>query len=252
MTCIKDVRPDSGHLEQHLSDPESVKEKHTNCAVSETAHLVEILAGAGQRDYTRLDLSELARITRTPLTRIRSRFSDTDEWVDAYYVHLTERYRAMVGTIPDYHDYPVGEKLLNFFLTSLDMMHEHEPFVRTTYHPFIIDRFTSTRFEQSVARLFQEFTEQDGRVALAQQMVLLPPVYTWWSREYLHLTSYRLSHPESGEKVLALAEKTTGLLNDFLYNGVFDSSLDLGKYLIQNGFVSIRTPVNMLRKFLRF
>ncbi len=214
--------------------------------------LVEALASAGQRDFTRLDLPDLAQITQTPLDLIRSHFSSTDEWVDAYYCHLTDRYRAMVSAIPDFSEYTAGEKLLNFFLTSMDMMGEHEPFVRSTFHPFILDRYTSTRFEKSVAELFRDFTEQDSRVAFSQQLILFSPVYTWWSREYLHMAGYRLSNPDSGGEVMALAEKTTGLLNEFLYNGVLDSTMDLGKYLIQNGFVSVRTPVTLLRKFLRF
>jgi hypothetical protein len=238
--------------ERNPSRPDLVQDNRDNGAHGGPAHLVDVLAGAGQRDFTRLDLSDLAQITRTPLEHIRSQFASTDAWVDAYYCHLTDRYRAMVGAIPDFGDYTVGEKLLNFFLTSLDMMREHEPFVRSTYHHFILDRFTSTRFEQSVAKLFREFTEQDSRVAFSQQILLFSPVYTWWSREYLHLTGFRLSQPDSGEKVMALAEKTTGLLNEFLYNGVVDSTVDLGKYLIQSGFVTAWTPVTVLRKFLRF
>ncbi len=235
---------------EHTAAVQGISQK--NGAREVAINLVEKLAGAGQRDYTRLDLSELAQITRTPLEVIRSRFDSTDEWVDAYYCHLTERYRVMTRAIPDFSEFTVGEKLLNFLLTSMDMMREHESFVRSTYHPFVLDRFTSTRFEHSVAELFREYTEQDRRIALTQQMLLFSPVYTWWSREYLHMTGYWLSTPDSGQQVMALAEKTAGLLNEILYNGVVDSTLDLGKYLIQNGFVSAWTPVTVLRKFLRF
>ena len=214
--------------------------------------LAEKLFRVGQRDYTRLDLADLAQITRTPLDEIRSHFRSTDEWIDACYCHMVDQYRLMTGAIPDFEEYTAGEKLLNFFLTSMDMMRDQEPFVRSTYHPFILDRFTSTRFEHSVARLFRQFTESDNRIALSHQLLLVSPVYTWWSREYLHMTGYWLTHPDSEPEVMALAEKTVNLLNEILYNGVIDNTLDLGKYLVQNGFVSVWTPVSVLRRFLRF
>ncbi len=214
--------------------------------------LVEKLIGAGQRDYARLDLADMAQVTRTPLADIREHYQSTDEWIDDFYCMLVDEYRIMTEAIPGFEQYTVGEKLLNFFLTSMDMMHDHEPLVRSTYHPFILDRFTSTRFEHSVAGLFRGFTEQDGRIGLSHQLLLVSPVYIWWSREYLHMTGYWLSDPDSGPRVMALAEKTTSLLNEILYNGVIDNTLDLGKYLIQNGFISARTPVSILRRFIRF
>jgi len=217
-----------------------------------SARLAEKLFRVGQRDYTRLDLTDLSQITRTPLNEIRSHFQSTDEWIDACYCHMVDQYRIMTDAIPDFEDYTVGEKLLNFFLTSMDMMRDQEPFVRSTYHPFILDRFTSTRFEHSVARLFRQFTESDNRIAFSHQLLLVSPVYTWWSREYLHMIGYWLTHPDSEPEVMALAEKTVSLLNEMLYNGVIDNTLDLGKYLVQNGFVSIWTPVSVFRKFLRF
>ena len=217
-----------------------------------STRLAEKLFRVGQRDYARLDLADLSQITRTPLDEIRTHFQSTDEWIDACYCHMVDEYRIMTGVIPDFEDYTAGEKLLNFFLTSMDMMRDREPFVRSTYHPFILDRFTSTRFEHSVARMFRQFTESDSRIALSQQLLLVSPVYTWWSREYLHMTGYWLTHPDSEPEVMALAEKTVSLLNEMLYNGVLDNTLDLGKYLIQNGFVSVWTPVSVFRKFLRF
>ena len=217
-----------------------------------SARLAEKLFRVGQRDYSRLDPADLAQITRTPLDEIRSHFRSTDEWIDACYCHMVDQYRIMTAAIPDFDDYTAGEKLLNFFLTSMDMMRDQEPFVRSTYHPFILDRFTSTRFEHSVARLFRQFTESDSRIALSHQLLLVSPVYTWWSREYLHMTGYWLAHPDSEPEVMALAEKTVKLLNEILYNGVIDNTLDLGKYLVQNGFVSVWTPVSVLRRFLRF
>ncbi len=213
---------------------------------------VDKLILAGRQDYQRLSLSDMAQITQTPLDQIERHFSSTDEWIDAFYCQFVDQYRVMADAVPDFERYTVGEKLLNFFLTSMDIMRDHEHLVRSTYHPFILDRFTSTRFEQSVADLFREFTEQDGRIALSNQMLLFSPVYTWWSREYLHMTGYWLNHTGSEQQVMALAEKTTSLLNEILYNGVFDKTLDLGKYLIDNGFVSARTPISILRKFLRF
>ena len=214
--------------------------------------LVEKLIETGQRDYTRLDLADLAQITRTPLDDIRRHYRSTDEWIDDFYCMLVDEYRIMTGAIPDFEQYTVGDKLLNFFLTTMDMMHDHEPLVRSTYHPFILDRFTSTRFEHSVAELFRGFTEQDGRIGLSHQLLLVSPVYTLWSREYLHMAGSWLSDPGAGPRVTALAEKTTSLLNEILYNGVIDNTLDLGKYLLQNGFISARTPVSVLRRFLRF
>ncbi|MFO8030346.1 MAG: hypothetical protein R6U28_10820 [Cyclonatronaceae bacterium] len=215
-------------------------------------HLVGKLIEAGQRDYTQLDLSDMAQITRTPLDEISSHFRDVDEWIDAFYCMLVEQYRDMTLAIPDFEQYTVGEKLLNFSLSSMDMMGDHEHLVRSTFHPFILDRFTSTRFEHSVAALFREFTDQDERIAMSNQLFLVSPVYTWWSREYLHLIGYWLEKPGSEPELMALAEKTTTLLNEILYNGVFDKTLDLGKYLVENGFVTPRAPLSILRRLLRF
>ncbi len=215
-------------------------------------YLIDALRQAGQRDYRKLTLSDLAQITQTPLDEITPYFQSTDDWIDAYYCELVEQYQVMVQTVPDFENYTVGEKLLNFCLTSMDMMRDHEQLVRSTYHPFILDRFTSTRFEQMVADLFRGFTEQDCRVAMTNQLLLVSPVYTWWSREYLHMTGYWLSHPGSDHQVMALTEKTTSLMNEILYNGVFDKTLDLGKYLFEAGLVSPWTPVSVIRKFLRF
>ncbi len=214
--------------------------------------LIDKLIHAGQRDYRNLSLPDMAQITQTPLDDIRTHFRSTDEWIDAFYCQLVDQYRIMVEAVPDFGNYTVGEKLLNFCLTSMDMMRDHEHLVRSTYHPFILDRFTSTRFEQSVAELFRGFTEQDGRIAMTNQLLLVSPVYTFWSREYLHMTGYWLSHPGSEQQVLALAEKTTSLLNEILYNGVFDKTFDLGKYLIEAGLISPWTPVSVIRRFLRF
>ncbi len=225
------------------------KHKHPE---DQEAYLVDALLKAGQRDYRKLTLSDLAQITQTPLDEITACFQSTDDWIDAFYCELVQQYQVMVERVPDFENYTVGEKLLNFCLTSMDMMRDHEHLVRSTYHPFILDRFTSTRFEHVVADLFRGFTEQDGRVAMSNQLLLVSPIYTWWSREYLHMIGYWLSHPESDHQVMALAEKTTSLLNEILYNGVFDRAIDLGKYLFEAGFVSAWTPVSVIRKFLRF
>lgn len=214
--------------------------------------LIEKLAGAGCQDYESLDLSDMARITNMPESCIKNHFQNIDEWIDAFYCFLIEQYHVMLIDVPDYDGYTVGEKLLNFGLSSMDLMREHNALVNSTFHPFIFNRFTSTRFEKLVEEMFRKFTEQDGRVALSNQLVLISPVYTFWSREYLNMIHYWVQHPGSDQKVMGLMEKSTTLLNEILYNGVFDKACDLGKYVINNEFLSLLTPLSIARRFLRF
>lgn len=214
--------------------------------------LIEKLAAAGQQDYESLGLSDLARITNMPESCIKNHFQNVDEWIDAFYCFLVEQYRAMLMDVPDYDQYTVGEKLLNFGLSSMDLMRENYELVGSTFYPFIFNRFTSTRFEKLVEEMFREFTEQDGRVALSNQLVLISPVYTIWSREYLNMINYWVQHPGSEQKVMGLMEKSATLLNEILYNGVFDKAFDLGKYVINNEFLSLLTPLSVARRIFRF
>ncbi len=220
-------------------------------AEDERLELTDKLILAGPRDYTRLDLDELARITETPPDKVHRNFDDVDEWIDAFYCRIVDEYRLMAAQIPDLHEYTVGEKLSNFCLASMDMMRDHENLIRSTYHPFILERFTATRFEKEVELLFREFTEKDGRVALSNQLLLTGPVYMFWSREYLHMIGYWLENPGSEDQVMALMEKTTSLLNEILYNGVVDKAADLGKYIINNGLFSAFTPAKLARRIFR-
>ena len=214
--------------------------------------LIEKLIQSGQRNYGKVDLADMAQITQTPLADIKRHFRSTDEWIDAFYCQIVAEYRIMMEAIPDFQQYTMGEKLANFCFTSMDVMRDHEQLVHCTYHPFILNRFTSTHFERSVEELFREFTVDDNRIALSNQLLLISPVFTYWSREYLYMIGYWLSHPDSDEEIMVLVEKMTSLLNEILYNGVLDKTLDLGKFLIENGFVSPWTPVSILRRFMRF
>ena len=223
----------------------------TGSASDERLELTDKLIMAGPRDYTRIDLADMAQITQTPLETIERNFRDVDEWIDVFYCRIVDEYRLMAAQIPDLDNYTVGEKLSNFCLASMDMMRDHENLIRSTYHPFILDRFTTTKFEKAVEQLFREFTEKDGRVALSNQLLMVSPVYMFWSREYLHMIGYWLENPSSEEKVMALTEKTTALLNEILYNGVFDKAADLGRYIIGNGIFAPFTPAKLAKRILR-
>lgn len=219
---------------------------------NERIDLLEKLLAAGRRDYKKLDLADMAKITRTPKHHIENHFRNTDEWIDGFYCHLVDQYHEMIRNVPDFEKYTAGEKMANFCLTSMDMMREHEELVFCTYHPFILNRFTSTRYEHSVYELFKNFTTADNRIATSNQLLLFSPVYTCWTREYLHMIGYWIEHPDSENQMMALIEKTTDLLDDILYYGALDKAADLTKYLYNNGFLSVTTPFSLVRRFLRF
>ncbi|MDG5768269.1 hypothetical protein QA596_12465 [Balneolales bacterium ANBcel1] len=214
--------------------------------------LCEQLLNSNAANYTSVGVSDLAGFAGVPLDKANTHFRSANDWIDSCYCLLAERYRQMTNRVPGYEEYSTGEKLVNFTLTSMDMMRDYQHFVDGTFHHFILNRFTASAFEKDVQRLFEDFVKQDGRVAYAQQILLISPFYTLAAREYLHLLGYWISHPNSEEEIMALCEKSARLLNELLYNGILDNAADLGRFLYQNNFLSVTTPFVIVRRLLRW
>lgn len=219
--------------------------RNTKEATSRTPHI--------NPDENEQILDKLTVFSGVDAKYVRNQFEYTDEWIDEFYCSLVDHYREMVSDIPDYASYTAGEKLANFFLTSMDLLRENMELVRSTYHPNILDRLTRTRFEQKVEVLFQEIISDDNRIASSSRLLLIGPFYTLLSREYLILTGRWLDQPELENTLLALIEKSSTLLNEFLYSGVVDKAWDLGSFVMQHGLLAMSlSPVSIARRFLRF
>lgn len=183
---------------------------------------------------------------------VRTHFADMDAWISASWCRVPERYLQMIEQVPDISEYTAGERLANYVYASMDIMREEHTFYQTTFNQAIYDRYTSSDFETRVKRLFDEVVSNDPAIASSSRLVLIPAVFGFWSREYLHLVKEWLEQSATEEQTMALVEKSTTLLNEFLYNGVIDKTFDFGRYLIGNGLVSVSTPVQLLRRHLRW
>lgn len=197
-------------------------------------------------------LDETAIAAQLRPQTVRGHFADMDAWIAAAWCRVPERYIHMMQQVPDISEYTAGERLGNFVYASMDIMREELSFYRETFNKAIYDRYTSSDFELQVKQLFDEVVSNDPAIASSSRLVLFPAVFGFWSREYLHLLKEWLEESATEEQTMALVEKSTTLLNEFLYNGVIDKTVDFGRYLIGNGLVSATTPIELLRRHLRW
>lgn len=190
-------------------------------------------------------IHDIARELGTDSDTIYTYFDNRWDILDFFYSSLITRYRVMTGDIEDYGNFTLAEKLSNFCYTTMKMLGEERDFVASTYHPFVLYRKTKSPFQEEVEGLFYDFVTDDALTGTIQRTISNYGGYTLMAHEYLQLIDLWLEdESEHAGRTQALADKWARFNEELFYVKVFDSGLDMLKYMAQNRM--IRTGVSLL------